>query len=137
LSAGEGSESPELAEARRRGDPYLVYADGHGHQRVVSLPDSWTRVTIGRGMSADVSLVWDQGVSSVHAELQRMADNWVLIDEGLSRNGSFVNGDHVTGRRRLIDGDEMRFGATTIRFNAPFQVAGTTQVGLPKPELPD
>ena len=40
------------AEARRRGDPYLVYSDGHGHQRVLSLPEAWTRVTIGRGMAA-------------------------------------------------------------------------------------
>jgi pSer/pThr/pTyr-binding forkhead associated (FHA) protein len=131
------SQSPALTEARRRGDPYLVYSDRHGHERVLSLPDSWTRVTIGRGMAADVSLAWDAGVSSVHADLQRMADNWVLVDEGLSRNGSYVNGERITGRRRLLDGDELRFGETTIQFHAPFQVAAPTQVGMPRPELPD
>ena len=79
------------------------------------MPDNWTRVTIGRGMSADVSLSWDAAVSSLHADLQRLADDWVLVDEGLSRHGSFVNGERVEGRRKLVDGDELRFGLTTIR----------------------
>jgi predicted component of type VI protein secretion system len=136
MPADQGDESPALAEARRRGDPYLLYADGHGHQRVLSLPDAWTRVTIGRGMAADVSLAWDAGVSSVHADLQRMADNWVLVDEGLSRNGSFVNGERIAGRRRLLDGDELRFGGTTVHFHAPFQVTAKTLVEAPRPESP-
>ena len=33
-----------------------------------------------------------------------------LVDEGLSRNGSFVNGERVGGRRRLRDGDTLRSG---------------------------
>jgi len=49
-------------------------------------------------MAADVSLAWDAGVSSVHGDLQRMADNWVLVDEGLSRNGSFVKDERIAGR---------------------------------------
>ena len=134
MSEDESSESPALAEARRRGDPYVVYTDGHGRERVLSLPDNWTRVTIGRGMSADISLAWDSAVSSLHADLQRMADDWVLVDDGLSRHGSFVNDEHVTGRRRLVDGDELRFGLTTIRFHAPFQVDAKTQVEMPQPD---
>ena len=97
------------------------------------MPDDWTRVTIGRGMSADVSLAWDAAVSSLHADLQRIADDWVLVDEGLSSNGSFVNGERVEGRRRLVDGDELRFGSTTVRFHAPFQVVDTTQIEVQRP----
>jgi FHA domain-containing protein len=136
MSDEGAAESAPLAEARRRGDPYLVYADGQGHERVLSLPDAWTRVTVGRGMAADLSLPWDHGVSSVHATLERMGDDWVLVDDGLSRNGSFVNGDRVEGRRRLLDGDELGFGATAIRFHAPFQVVERTEVELPRPPLP-
>ena len=47
----------------------------------------------------------------------------MLVDEGLSRNGSFVNGERVDGRRLLDDGDELRFGQTLLRYRAPFQVA--------------
>jgi pSer/pThr/pTyr-binding forkhead associated (FHA) protein len=92
------------------------------------MPETWTRVTIGRGVAADVSLAWDAGVSSVHADQQRLGDDWVLVDEGLSRNGSFLNGERIEGRRRLMDGDELRFGSTTLRFFAPFQVTGQTEV---------
>jgi hypothetical protein len=121
-------ESAQLADARRRGDPYLLYADAEGRERVLSMPDSWERVTIGRGMAADVPLSWDPGVSTVHATLERLGDDWVLIDEGLSRNGSFVNDAHVQGRRRLLDGDRLIFGATEISFNAPFQVVDATEI---------
>jgi len=127
-------ESAQEAEARRLGDPYLVYIDSAGSERVLSMPDAWSRVTIGRGMASDVPLGWDPEVSTVHATLERLGDDWVLVDEGLSRNGSFVNGDRVEGRRRLIDGDELRFGDTAVRFRAPFQVADTTQI-TPRPEL--
>ena len=42
-----------------------------------------------------------------------------LVDDGLSRNGSFVNGERVSGRRRLRDGDMMRFGRTVMLYRAP------------------
>lgn len=134
MSEEQRDESPEIADALRRGDPFLVYTDGNGSERVLSMPDSWTRVTIGRGMSADVSLSWDSAVSSLHADLQHLADDWVLVDEGLSRHGSFVNGERVTGRRKLVDGDELRFGLTTISFHAPFQVVHRTEIEIPNPE---
>jgi hypothetical protein len=90
-------DTPELAAARRCGDPYLVYRDAHARQRVLSLPDTWNRVTIGRGTGADVALTWDPDVSRVHAELSRLADDWTVIDDGLSRNGTFVNDQRVEG----------------------------------------
>jgi hypothetical protein len=127
-------ESSELADARRRGDPYLVYDDAERRERVLSMPDTWTRVTVGRGMASDVPLSWDPGVSTVHATLERLGDDWVLVDEGLARNGSFVNDERVQGRRRLLDGDRLRFGATEIGFHAPFQVVDATEISsVPEP----
>ncbi|MDX6636560.1 MAG: hypothetical protein QOJ01_71 [Solirubrobacterales bacterium] len=128
------AESPELADARRRGDPFLIYLDSSGRERVLSMPDAWTRVTVGRGMASDVPLAWDPAVSTVHATLERLGDDWVLIDEGLSRNGTFVNGEQVSGRRRLIDGDELRFGDTRVGFHAPFQVSDATEITA-RPDL--
>ena len=38
----------------------------------------------------------------------------MLCDEGLSHNGTFVNGEHVQGRRRLVAGDVITIGGTPI-----------------------
>jgi pSer/pThr/pTyr-binding forkhead associated (FHA) protein len=120
-------DTPELAEAKRCGDPYLVYRDAHSRQRVLSLSDTWDRITIGRAMGADVALTWDRDVSRVHAELTRLADDWTVIDDGLSRNGTFVNDQRVEGRRRLFDGDVLRCGRTSMLFHSPFQAADPTR----------
>jgi pSer/pThr/pTyr-binding forkhead associated (FHA) protein len=66
-----------------------------------------------------VCLEWDEKVSRLHAELEPIASNWVLVDDGLSSNGSYVNGARVSGRQRLRDGDVMRFGGTEVAFRQP------------------
>ena len=50
----------------------------------------------------------------MHAELVRMGDAWVVCDDGLSHNGTFVNGERVRGRRRLAAGDIVQVGASTL-----------------------
>ena len=52
------------------------------------------------------------------------ASEWTLADDGLSRNGSFVNGERVAGRRRLRDGDELLFGETMVLYRAPAEGRG-------------
>jgi pSer/pThr/pTyr-binding forkhead associated (FHA) protein len=133
---GGGELSQAEREARRRGDPYLVYLDGRGREQVLSLPDSWERITFGRGMAATVVLAWDDEVSRTHAELHRIGDDWALVDDGLSRNGSFVNGERIESRRRLRDGDQLRFGDTTIAFRAPFGAADRTRTAIERPPQP-
>lgn len=64
----------------------------------------------------------DEEVSRVHAELARVGEDWTLVDDGLSSNGSWVNGERLLGRRRLQDGDLVRFGATMVRFRDPRRV---------------
>lgn len=114
------SERERHREARGRGEPFLTYRDRHGGLIVLSLPASWDRVTIGRSSAAHIPLTWDLEVSTVHAQLERIGGEWVLVDDGLSRNGSFVNGERIPGRRRLDDEDELRFGRTRMLFHAPF-----------------
>jgi pSer/pThr/pTyr-binding forkhead associated (FHA) protein len=123
------AESPAELAARRSGDPYLTYADNHERQHVVSLSSTWDRAAIGRSPNVDLVLSWDGQVSTIHAELTRIGDDWLLVDDGLSRNGSFVNGERLSGRRRLRDGDKLRFGSTVITFHAPFQLGQETIVG--------
>jgi pSer/pThr/pTyr-binding forkhead associated (FHA) protein len=37
-------------------------------------------------------------VSRLHAKLERIGGAWTIVDDGLSRNGTFVNGQRVIGR---------------------------------------
>ena len=74
---------------------------------------------MGRSPSSAVQLSWDEEVSALHAQLEVVGDELTLVDEGISRNGSFVNGERVGGRSRLRDGDMLRFGQTMVLFRAP------------------
>jgi pSer/pThr/pTyr-binding forkhead associated (FHA) protein len=86
---------------------------------IVVLGPDRERVLIGRASSSDLALRWDPEVSRAHAELQRAGPLWTVWDEGLSHNGTYVNGERVRGRRRLHPGDVIAVGATLIAFCAP------------------
>jgi len=97
---------------------FLSYHDPDGLRQLYALPSVLSRVTIGRRASCDVALPWDDQVSRVHAELVRMGSEWVVHDDGLSHNGTFVNGERVHGRRRLRAGDVIQAGRTLISLCA-------------------
>jgi hypothetical protein len=105
-------------EADRQGVPFIVYRDGEGRQRLVLLAPELGSLTIGRAASNDVPLSWDDQVSRIHARLERIGDAWTVLDDGLSRNGSFLNGVRLAGRRRLAHGDTLRIGSTVLAFRA-------------------
>ena len=115
---GSVEEVRERIAAERGGRPFLLYADDAGRQRIVELPGGG-RVTVGRRPANDVCLEWDGEVSRLHAELEWIGGEWTVADDGLSQNGSFLNGQRISGRRRLRDGDVLRFGATVVTFRAP------------------
>ena len=75
------------------------------------------RVTLGRSPQADVPLTWDDEVSRLHAAIEWMGTHWTILDDGLSRNGTFVNGERLAGRRRLRAGDRIRVGAALLTFH--------------------
>jgi hypothetical protein len=126
VPAETASELKERIEAERRGAPFTIHRDGAGRQVIREL--SADRLSVGRSETADVSLEFDPQVSRVHAELARLDEDWILVDDGLSRNGSFVNGERVIGRRRLLDGDVLRFGGTTLVFRSPVQAGAEETV---------
>src|SRR4051812_19914544 len=97
-------------EAEREGRPFLVFRDSADQQRIVAIEAGASELWIGRSESADVRLEWDEEVSALHAQLEIVREECTLVDDGLSRNGSFVNEDRVHGRRHLRDGDALRFG---------------------------
>ena len=114
----------ELEAAQRRGTPFLVLRNADGRQRIVALEARKKRLTIGRRTEADLEVPWDPEVSRLHAELERMAGEWTIADDGLSQNGTYVNELRIEGRKRLADGDLIRVGRTVITFHNPVPGAG-------------
>jgi two-component system, cell cycle response regulator len=69
--------------------------------------------TVGRRTDIDFQIDVDS-VSRKHARLLRTGDDWWVEDLG-STNGTFVN-DEPVERRKLGDGDIVRFGEAVVKF---------------------
>ena len=72
-------------------------------------------LTVGRGLTNDVSLAVDEYASTRHARFEPRRDGVFVEDIG-STNGTFVNGIRVTRERKLVAGDVVRIGETDLRF---------------------
>lgn len=72
-------------------------------------------ITIGRWGDNDIVLP-DRMVSRHHAQIQREGEQYILQDQG-SKNGTFVNGQELTGPYVLQDGDEIQLA---LRFKLSF-----------------
>ncbi len=124
-------ELKDLIEAERTGIPFLYWRNGAGEQHILTLGPDRPRVTIGRRDQSNIPLTWDPEVSRAHALLEPVGEEWTLIDDGLSRNGSFVNGSRIHGRHRLHDRDRMCFGNTHIVFREPAGEGGSESTARP------
>jgi pSer/pThr/pTyr-binding forkhead associated (FHA) protein len=129
------SELKAQIEAERTGVPFLIFRDGDEAQRLFTLSDELERVTVGRAPQTDLPLPWDTEVSRIHAELSRIGHDWTVEDDGLSTNGTHVNGERIVGKRRLRDGDVVRFGKTNATFRQPMEADLTlTEVASDVPD---
>jgi hypothetical protein len=133
LSPGE---LKELLVAERAGAPFLVYRDPDGCLGLFAIGQA-PITNIGRRPEMHLSLPWDPEVSGLHAELRCVGEELTIVDDGLSTNGTFVNGRRIGGRHRLRDGDRIRLGQTTLVYNAAtaVPVAKTVAAGA-QPSLP-
>ncbi len=120
----------QIREAQAAGVAFVAFRDADGRQVIVHLPDDRSPQVIGRGAASDVAIPWDDRVSRTHAQLVRVGHQWSVEDDGLSRNGTFVNEVRVTGRRRLTDGDVVRVGHTMLIFHTP-------EAGASRPTVPE
>lgn len=106
----------------------LIADDGDGHRVVFPLPEGALRLLIGRAPTNDICLGDDHEVSRTHAQIERIGEAWTVIDDGISRNGTFINSERVTARRRLEDGDILRVGRTDLVFRASSRIEGAATV---------
>ena len=133
------SATPRELQARiaaeRAGRPFLVYRDGDDQEAIVPLDELGTRLTLGRRAGNDIVLGWDEEVSRVHAALERVGPDWLIADDGLSHNGTWVNAERLTGQRRLRDGDVIAVGSTALAFVAPEEGASQPTVTARGPHI--
>ena len=91
--------------------------------------------TVGRGQGVDIRLD-DPSVSRLHAELVRRGPYVYVVDLGLSRNGTRVNGRPVA-RRVLDEGDVLSFGAARCRIGGVPQEEITAEAELRRSAVPE
>ena len=118
--------------------PFLALREPDGRLRLIALDSRRPSLTVGRRAEMDVPIAWDGEVSALHAELHCIGGEWTILDDGLSTNGTYLNGRRVNSRQRLRDGDRIRVGRTTIAFNLGGRERAQTTVSgraLPVPTL--
>lgn len=130
MGGDSGTDRPQSAtelkaqiEAERLGAPLLIYRDAADQQRIVAIEGERGSLWIGRNDAADIALPADGEVSGLHAQVEFVGSECAVLDDGISRNGTFVNEERVSGRRRLRDGDVIRAGRTRIKFKLPLEAA--------------
>ena len=112
----------DVAEgATEESEVRLVMADG---SRTLRLHEGAN--LIGRGREVVLSV--DSGrVSREHARIDVGAEAVTIEDLG-SKNGTFVNGQRITARTKLNDGDEISVGPARMTFRRTSLRASTTSI---------
>jgi len=113
-----GAELKTVMDRERAGGDFAVLRDRSGELRLYDLDRRRGELSIGRDASSAIPLTWDREVSRLHARLSRVGDAWVVEDDGLSRNGTYLNGERLAGNARLRDGDLLRFGGVAVCFRS-------------------
>jgi len=78
-----------------------------------------TDLIIGRHGRDVGNLAGDEQLSRHHARIQRTSDGDYVIQDLLSTNGTFVNGERISRSQRLVDGDRIDVGTTTLIAHLP------------------
>ncbi len=120
-----------MLAAERAGEPFLAFRDELGALGIHTLSRHERAGTVGRRPEMDLAIAWDGEVSGLHAELQCLGGEWTILDDGLSTNGTFVNGQRIGARQRLRDGDRILIGRTVLAYNAaqPVSTQKTVSAG--------
>jgi DNA-binding winged helix-turn-helix (wHTH) protein len=113
----------ERAEAPEGTGRYVLVAD----DREFVLPEGDSLV--GRGPECAVRLASSQ-VSRVHAHV-RVTGKHAVVEDGGSKNGTWVNGTRIAAPAELAEGDEVLFGTYRLVFRSSGTL-GSTRTATPR-----
>lgn len=109
----ESPAPPAKKSRRHRGEPRIVTIT-QGAQAGTSAELAGGTVLIGRG--TDCQLILDDDyVSTRHARIVS-AETGLYVEDLGSTNGSYVNGQRITGPTSLSLADTLRIGKTVMRL---------------------
>lgn len=108
----------------------LIIEDDEGRKTVVPLVRD--EITIGRQEGNTIRLA-ERNVSRRHARLLRENDS-VLVEDLGSYNGVRVNGEKITGKTRIKEGDLVEIGDYDLGIQGKFEATSplTTPVSVPR-----
>jgi len=116
-------DTPPSPEAAPLASLLFRSGDFKGRRLPIKVPV----VNIGRGDYNDIVL-GDPSVSTMHAKLQRREAVWILTDLG-STNGTFVEGERLSGETPLSPGTTLRFGDVTALFEPLDETVPAGRIG--------
>ncbi len=106
-----GAVPPPPPASYPRSGPRLILKAPNGEITEYPLGDS---NVVGRSTTANVRLA-DREVSRKHSQIDLEGDRFILRDLG-SSNGTFLNGQRISGPTKLADGDEVVIGTSRMEF---------------------
>lgn len=107
--------SPAFDDSSTSPETWLVAERGGGLEPGERF-DLFGGLSIGRSAEADVTID-DRYASGVHARIFSR-DGRTYIEDMNSTNGTLLNDASLTGEAQMIDGDIVRIGDTTLRYEA-------------------
>src|SRR3712207_5023294 len=95
----------------------LTYQSGEHQGKTLEVGDR--PIVVGRGADADVVLRDDSEVSRRHASIETRPDGTLLLTDLGSTNGTYENGQRISGSTVLRGDEEVRIGETRLKVGAP------------------
>lgn len=113
-------------------DETLKITGGNAAGQTITLEQE---LVIGRSTPGLGSLGGDSEISRVHARVFHDQSGRLMVEDLGSTNGTFVNGNRISGQQALNPGDQVRVGQTTMSVEGGAG-AGATTVGQVVPAAP-
>ena len=113
--AAPQSNGRRASASRPTGNPELVVEDSEVLAPETRFDLKGGDTSVGRSSVSDVVLKSDDYASGRHARLTRHGGLLYVEDLG-STNGTFVNGRKTVGATPVRNGDSVRIGSTTFRY---------------------
>jgi predicted component of type VI protein secretion system len=108
----------------------LVIEDESGTRSIVPLAGE--QVTVGRGEEGNALPLPDRDVSRRHARFT-LVNGAVFVEDLGSLTGTRVNGERISGRRRLREGDLVEIGGYDLAVVPDGGLAAMAGPGAPPP----